>query len=180
MEDQYTLGEIRLIAGASIPKGWLVCDGRKMSVPQNQALYSLLGTTYGGDGVKFFCLPDFQGRTPIHPTSIFKLGLKDGENANTLQPAQLPAHPHPVEKQKVRCRASATGGVRSANPRNNYPTNSNNDFSYASTNATAGLAQDAVVLTSSSVGASKPMENMMPSLCLNFIICINGLYPAHE
>jgi microcystin-dependent protein len=178
-----TLGEIRLFAGAKPPRNWLVCNGQTMSINTNMALYSLLGTTYGGNGTTTFMLPDFSGRLPIHPGKNYPLGKTGGSNTNVLQWSQLPGHCHQIDqsKLKLKCRSATTGGVSSPSPLNSYPGNSGSDFSYnpkISAGRGAALSAGAVEVTAGNVGNSKPLENMMPSLCINFIICIAGYYPS--
>lgn len=180
-----TLGEIRLFAGATPPRNWLLCNGQTMSINTNMALFSLLGTTYGGNGTTTFALPDFRGRLPIHPGKNYPLGKTGGANTTVLQWNQLPGHRHQFDdsKLKLKCRSAATGGVSSPTPLNNYPGNSGSDFSYnpkISEGRITALAQGAVEVTEGNVGNGKPLDNMMPSLCVNFIICINGLYPSPD
>lgn len=178
-----TIGEIRLFAGSFAPRNWAICNGQALSITQNQALFSILGLTYGGDGVSTFKLPDFKGRLPIHPGANHPLGKQAGTNANILQLNQLPGHTHTVDatKQKIKCRSVSTGTSQSPNPKANYPSNSVSDFSYADLDASTPvyLASDAVEVTVGAAGAGAPLENMMPSLCIHFIICQYGIYPTH-
>lgn len=179
-----TLGEIRMFGGNYAPQGWATCNGQLLPINANQALFSLLGTAYGGNGSTTFALPDFRGRVPLHPGPSHELGKRAGTNYNVLQWNQLPGHTHTVDasKQKLKCRSTAIGGTQSPNPLNNYPSDSASDFSYADANTGAAvyLADAAVEVTAGTVGSNVPLENMMPSLCVNFIICVQGIYPSRN
>src|SRR5690606_32185220 len=110
------LSEIRIMSFVFAPKGWALCNGQLLPINQNQALFSLLGTTFGGDGRVNFALPDFRGRTPIHVGSGHTLGERGGEQAHTISIAELPTHTHVMN-------ASQNETTRTSNPVNNLPTN---------------------------------------------------------
>ena len=158
------LGEIRIVSFDFPPKGWAFCDGQILPVSQNQALYSILGATYGGDGTSTFALPDLRGRTPIHLGTSYTLGQRGGEEAHTLTPAELPAHTH-----------TATGSSNNAdlsNPGNAFwATVGLNAYA-----ATANATMDAQAV--STVGGNQPHLNLSPYLVLNFIIALRGDFPS--
>ena len=159
------LAEIRMMSFNFAPKGWATCDGQLLPINQNQALFSLLGTTYGGDGRVNFGLPDLRARTPIHEGSGHSLGERGGEQSHTLSISELPTHTH-----TVRANSSATGG--NASPNGNYFGGGNNVY-HAPTNLTSMTAQ-----TVGSVGGSQAHLNMQPFLTLNFCIALQGIFPS--
>jgi microcystin-dependent protein len=159
------LGQIVLVAFNYAPSGWAECNGQLLSIAQNQALYSLLGTRYGGDGVTTFALPDLRGRVPVHAYSQISLGQKGGEETHTLTQSEIPAHGHGVEVSSVAgTSVLPTGAVpaRSSDLSNNYGKSAN-----ASMNAAA-------VTTS---GSSQAHENRMPYKSMKYIIALQGIYP---
>src|ERR1700712_5425164 len=151
------LSEIRLMSFSFAPKGWAMCNGQLMPINQNQALFSLLGTTYGGDGRVNFGLPDLRGRVPMHMGSGHTLGERGGEQAHTLSISEIPTHVHSVSAS-----ASATGG--NANPNGRFLGGGNNAY-HASTNLTAMNPA-----TIGPIGGSQAHLNMQPFLVLNFSI----------
>lgn len=165
------IGEIMLIAGSYAPKGWALCNGQFLPLAQNQALFSLLGTTYGGDGQTTFALPDLRDRVPIHfgqgsGLSPRALGERSGEAAHTLTLAEVPAHNHGV-------RASG-GPASSVAPTGMYP--ARNPAHYPQ----YGPGPD-VVMSSFAigyVGGSQAHTNLQPSLGLNFCIALQGTFPS--
>ncbi|MBB6734244.1 phage tail protein [Cohnella zeiphila] len=170
MSDQY-LGEIRMFSGNYAPQGWAFCNGQILSVNENQALFSILGGTYGGDGKTTFALPDLRGRVPIHngtsPQSgtKFAIGQKGGTETVTLTEAQLPAHTHTVNAQ------SAPG--TNTNPTNSFwATSTVKEYSTAAPNLTMSAA------AVSYEGANQEHDNMMPFFPVTFIIATQGLYPS--
>lgn len=170
MSDPF-VAEIRLFAGSFAPRGWALCNGQLLPISQNTALFSLLGTTYGGNGVSTFALPDLQGRVPLQQgqgpgLSLYDLGQTGGEEAVTLIQSEMPSHTHVVA-------ASATdGGDRSpANERFAVGVGGLNQF--AATPGGALLAPQAV----SQAGGSQPHNNLQPYLTLTFIIALQGIYP---
>lgn len=164
------IGEIRMFAGNFAPAGWAFCDGSLIPISVNETLFNLIGTTYGGDGISTFALPDLRGRIPIHMGSSFILGEMAGTELVTLTVNQIPAHSHPMQ-----------GTAQTANtqdPSNAVPANSV-DPTYAQATTQFGVPTT-VTLTNklSSTGGSQPHDNMMPSLCLNFIISLFGIFPS--
>jgi microcystin-dependent protein len=157
------LAEIRIISFNYAPRGWAMCNGQILPIAQNQALFALLGTTYGGNGTTSFALPNFQGRTPLHPGAGFVLGQQGGEEAHILSISEMPAHNHPVSA------SSAPASVGS--PANNswpaaaaaYALSSNTSMNPASI---------------SSTGSSQPHNNLQPYLVLNFVIALQGIFPS--
>jgi microcystin-dependent protein len=158
------LSEIRIMSFGFAPKGWALANGQLLPINQNQALFSLLGTTFGGDGRVNFALPNLQGRTPIHVGSGHTLGELGGEQAHTLSIAELPTHTH------VANASSATGTL--SNPTSNVLAASNNLYS-ASVNLTS-LVPSTVV----NIGGSQAHLNMQPFLTLNFSIALQGIFPS--
>jgi microcystin-dependent protein len=159
------LSEIRIMSFVFPPKGWALCDGQLLPINQNQALFSLLGTTYGGNGQTNFALPDLRSRVPIHVGSGHTLGERGGEQAHTLSIAELPTHTHGVNAS-----SSATGGV--STPNGNYLGGGNNVYSAGGTSTT--LQPDTVTST----GGSQPHLNMQPFLVLSFCIALQGIFPS--
>jgi microcystin-dependent protein len=162
------LGEIRIFGFDFPPKGWAYCDGAFLPINQNQALFSLLGVTFGGNGQTTFQLPDFRGRVPIHAGDGFTLGNSGGAEAHTLSIAELPMHTHFVSAQNV----TATTPD---------PTNALLAASSSAVGSVYGTATQLVAMGSSAVtntGGSQPHQNMQPYLALNFCIALQGLFPT--
>ena len=174
MSDPF-VGEIRMFAGNFAPRGWAFCDGQLLSVSQNDALFSLLGTIYGGDGRTTYGLPDMRGRIPIHAgdgPGLFprRLGSKGGVEKVTLTVNQIPSHTHTL-------RASENPGSESR-PGANVLAESPNDI-YIENPPDASIT--AMVGSSiSSVGGSRSHTNLMPYLCIHFIISLFGIYPSRH
>jgi microcystin-dependent protein len=158
------LGEIRLFTFGFPPKGWALCDGQLLPINQNQALFSLLGTTYGGDGRVNFGLPDLQGRVPIHMGSGHTLGERGGEQTHTLSRSEMPTHVHAL---KATNNNSAVN-----NPTNNFVGAVNNMF----TPSANPVAFDPTSVTN--VGGSQTHINMEPFLVLNLSIALQGIFPS--
>jgi microcystin-dependent protein len=158
------LSEIRLFSFGFAPKGWALCNGQLMPINQNQALFSLLGTTYGGDGRLNFALPDLRARVPIHMGSGHTLGEKGGEQAHTLSISELPIHTHALNA------TNTNGATKFLN--NNYLGAFNNGYS-----APVSLVamQPSTV---AQVGGSQSHLNMQPFLVLNFSIALQGIFPS--
>ncbi len=160
------LSEIRIFGFNFPPRGWAQCDGQILPINQNQSLYSLLGTTYGGDGRVTFGLPDLRGRTPVHETDGFPLGTKAGVEAVALTSAQIPTHNHAWE--------AATANGDTPIPTDARPAAFNNGYRDAS-----GLV-DLHPAALTSAGAGQLHENMQPYLALNCCIALQGLFPSRN
>jgi len=168
------VGEIRMFAGNFAPLGWAYCDGQLLAVANNDALFSLLGTIYGGDGRTTFGLPDLRGRIPIHAgsgpgLSPRALGAKGGAEKVTITTNELPSHTHD---------ASATASTAgSGDPTGRVPANTSPTNVYSTSLATAQTLSSAAV---SSTGGSQSHTNIMPYLCVHFIIALFGIYPSRH
>ena len=158
------LSEIRIMSFVFAPRGWALCDGQLLPINQNQALFSLLGTTFGGNGQTNFALPDLRARTPIHVGSGHTLGERGGEPAHTLSIAELPEHTHILQ---------ASG--------NNAGTNNPNNAVLANATAVYHAPTSLTSLSSSSVtnvGGSQAHLNLQPFLTLSFCIALQGIFPS--
>ena len=160
------LSEIRIMSFVFAPKGWALCNGQLLPINQNQALFSLLGTTFGGDGRVNFALPDNRGRTPIHVGGGHTLGERGGEQAHTLSIAEMPAHAHFVNG------ASTAGNA--IVPTGNLLAKSNVPAFHAPDSNLAAMAPATV----STVGGSQAHLNMQPFLTLSFCIALQGIFPS--
>jgi microcystin-dependent protein len=160
------LSEIKIVSFNFPPKGWALCNGQLLPINQNQALFALLGTTYGGNGQTNFALPNLRGRTPISFGSGHNLGEAAGSTAVTINIQQLPTHTHAAM-------ASATNGNQPIVP-NSLLAAANNLWTNPS-----GLTT-ITPQTVTSVGGSQPHNNMMPYLVLNFIIALQGIFPSRN
>ncbi len=158
------LSEIRLMSFVFAPKGWALCNGQLLPINQNQALFSLLGTTFGGDGRVNFALPDLRGRTPIHVGSGHTLGERGGEQAHTLSIAELPTHTHVVSGSPSNANvAPAVANVLAA---------ANNAYGPATSLVALGATSLA------NTGGSQAHLNMQPFLTLSFCIALQGIFPS--
>ncbi len=159
------LSEIRLMSFVFPPKGWALCNGQLLPINQNQALFSLLGTTFGGDGRVNFALPDFRGRVPIHVGSGRTLGERGGEPAHTLSIGEIPTHTHVLNASASDANQTAPGShvlARGRAPR------------YAPDNALVAASAGAVT----NVGGSQAHLNMQPFLTISFCIALQGIFPS--
>ncbi|HWJ95617.1 MAG TPA: tail fiber protein [Telluria sp.] len=159
------VGEIRMFAGNFAPEGWALCNGQLLSIAENDMLFALLGTTYGGDGQTTFGLPDLQGRAPLHVSPTYPLGAKGGTETVTLTANQMPMHTHVPN--------ATTGTAESTNPANCV-------WAKGTYESYAAVAPDAAMSPSSvaAAGGSQPHENMMPSLAISYIISLYGVFPS--
>jgi microcystin-dependent protein len=165
------LSEIRLVSFSFAPKGWALCNGQTLPINQNQALFSLIGTTYGGNGITTFSLPNLQGRVPVHMGSDPKgvsyiIGQAGGQTEVTLTTAEMPAHSH-------RARADSSAASRSSPAGNAWADSASNPYS-ASANATM---EPSIV---AEAGDGQPHNNMPPYLVLNFVIALVGIFPSRN
>lgn len=172
MSDAY-VGEIRMFAGDYAPQGWLPCDGRPLDISGNEVLFSLLSTTYGGDGRTNFNLPDLRGRLPIgmgqgqNPALTNRpLGQSTGVEKVPLTEAHTPAHSHSFAVGSAATSNSSAGGMVPATP---------SDFNLYASNSNSTLDSSVV---QPAPGGSQAHNNVMPSLPISFIICLQGLYPS--
>jgi len=160
------LSEIKIISFNFAPKGWALCNGQLMPINQNQALFSLLGTTYGGDGRVNFALPNLQARIPNHMGGNFTLGQRGGEPAHTLSVNELSAHNHvPVGNKTNPATASGATGNLWGFDSGQYSTTPNASMNPACVTATGG---------------SQAHDNMSPYLVLNFVIALQGIFPSQS
>jgi microcystin-dependent protein len=162
------LSEIRIMSFDFAPKGWALCNGQLMPINQNQALFSLLGTTFGGDGRVNFALPDLRGRTPIHVGSKHTLGERGGEQAHTLSIAELPTHTHVLNGSSANA-----GSFSPVNPANPVYAKSNQVL-YAPPTSLVAMNPACVANT----GGSQAHLNMQPFLTLSFCIALQGIFPS--
>ncbi|ERJ61299.1 phage tail protein [Sphingobacterium paucimobilis] len=170
------LGQVSIFSFPFAPKGWALCNGQLLPINQNQALFSLLGTTYGGDGRVNFALPDLRGRVPIHEGNNHTLGERGGEQAHTLNISELPAHSHAGEiTAKARYGVAANqespiGALPGLNPAySNRFANSSDEMMALSSTGEQPLA---------AVGGNQAHLNMQPFLVLNFCISLQGIFPS--
>jgi microcystin-dependent protein len=163
------LSEIKIVSFNFPPKGWALCNGQFLPINQNQALFALLGTTYGGNGQTTFALPNLRGRVPVHEGNGHTLGEAAGSTSVTVNIQQLPTHLHMLQATNTDIQAN-----RTPDPDNNFLGPANN--LYGQPNALTTLHPSSV----SNVGGSQPHNNMMPYLVLNFIIALQGIFPSQN
>lgn len=167
------LAEIRIVGFNFAPRGWALCDGQILPINQNQSLYSLLGTTYGGDGRTSFALPDLRGRTPLHRTTSstpgigdHKLGQRGGEETHTLSVGEMPQHTHGARAANLEAVTTDPGGSVLANAPGMY-----------------GPASTTIMMRPNNLttsGNNNAHDNMQPSLAVNFCIALQGLFPSRN
>lgn len=167
------LAEVRMVGFDFPPRGWAFCDGQILPINQNQSLYSLLGTTYGGDGRTSFALPDLRGRTPIHVGQgdngqHHQLGEKSGEETHTLSVNEIPRHEHAWKASSSDGNSSTAAGHMLAREAGGLYRQSPSNL------------VDMMPATLSSTGGSQPHENMQPYLAVNFCIALQGLFPSRN
>jgi microcystin-dependent protein len=166
MSEPY-LGEIRIFSFNFPPHGWALCDGQVLPINQNQALFSILGTTYGGDGRTNFALPNLQGRTPVHVGDEVLLGASAGEETHTLNLNEMPVHSHGPQGTPDQATSSTpAGNVPAARPRRGALVYTN--------------SLQAVSVAGALVGSGNPHENMQPCLTLSFAIALQGIFPSRN
>lgn len=167
------VGEIRMFAGNFAPRGWAFCDGQLLAVSQNDALFSLLGTIYGGDGRTTFGLPDLRGRIPLHAgsgpgLSPRRLGAKAGSEKETLTVNQLASHSHDFNGN--------TAAATTKNPQGKVVSQGVGVSYFLAENQNTSMASNMITNT----GGSRSHTNLMPTLCVNFIIALFGIYPSRH
>jgi microcystin-dependent protein len=159
------IGEIRMFGGNFAPAGWAFCDGSLLPISQNDALFNLIGTTYGGDGVNTFALPDLRSRVPVHQGPGFALAQSGGAETVTLTVNQIPAHSHVPQ-------AKSTQGSQPSPANNVWALSSGNQYSNLA--PSVSMAPGAMGQT----GGSQPHDNMAPFLAINFILSLFGIFPS--
>lgn len=166
------VGEIRMFAGNFAPAGWMFCNGQLLAISENQTLFQLIGTTYGGDGETTFALPNLQSRIPLHMGSFggqtFQLAESAGTETVTLSTQQIPTHTHPLL-------CAASGGIPNSNPKLGFWA-ATDQMQYSTAAGAAAMGNPAI--HSDPAGGSQPHDNLMPFLCVNFIISLNGIFPS--
>jgi microcystin-dependent protein len=155
-----------MFAGNFAPAGWMFCEGQLLPISENETLFQLIGTTYGGDGQSTFALPDLRGRIPIHQGNGFILAETGGAEEITLTVSQIAAHSHPL--------LGANVVANDPNPTNNVLGESSAISLYQSGNPAAAMAAQSI----SSTGGSQPHTNFQPYLCVDFIISLFGIFPS--
>jgi microcystin-dependent protein len=165
MSEPY-LGEIKIISWDFAPKGWAFCNGQLLPINQNQALFAILGTTYGGNGQTNFALPDLRGRVPVHMGSSLVLGERTGEEAHMIIMSEMPAHNHLVLASSAAPDQGSPSGNEWASQASGYSTGT----------ANTTLSPSAI----SNVGGSQPHTNMQPYLVVNFVIALSGIFPSRN
>ena len=170
------IGEIRMFGGSFAPAGWMFCQGQLLPISENDALFTLIGTTYGGDGQETFALPDLQGRLPMHAgqgpglSQNYQLGEKGGVESVTLTTNQIPTHSHPL--------LGSTQNATAQAPKDNVTGKSGTNIYQA--NPTAGDFQNMAAQAITPVGGSQPHDNLQPFLCVSFIISLFGVFPTQN
>ena len=164
------LAEIRMTSFQFAPRGWAFCNGQLLPINQNQALFSLLGTQYGGNGTTNFALPNLQGRVPMHFSGAHPQGIPGGEESHTLTAAEMPGHSHALRASaKAAASSSPNGGVLAALGRGAAP-------AYAGATSLVPLNPQAIT----SSGGSQPHENRPPFLTVSFVIALEGIFPSRS
>jgi microcystin-dependent protein len=166
MAEEPFMGELRLMSFGFTPKGWAQCNGQLLPINQNQALFSLLGTMYGGNGQTTFALPDLRGRVPLHLGQGLTQGQAGGEEIHTVTTSEMPQHAHLL--------SATSADANTPNPKNNILASSNNGYTPPANLTT--LEPSSVA----NVGGSQPHENRQPSLVLNWCIALLGVFPSRN
>ncbi|AAZ27710.1 hypothetical protein CPS_4424 [Colwellia psychrerythraea 34H] len=177
------IGQILMFGGNFAPRGWALCDGQLLSISSNTALFSILGTTYGGDGRTSFGLPDLRGRVAMHNgngpgLSSRRLGEKSGTESNTLAQGNLPAHNH-----SVAALAKCKGGAGNANTAvgNVWSNDAGvSSATYSNADADADMAAAAINVQEADIGNSQPVNNVQPFQVVNYIIALQGVFPSRN
>ena len=160
------VGEIRMFGGNFAPAGWMLCQGQLLPISENETLFNLIGTTYGGDGQSTFALPDLRGRLPLHQGTGFVLAETGGVETVTLTVQQIPAHSHPL--------LASADSATTINPQNNVASVTATATPYFNIAPATALSPQAI----SSTGGSQPHNNFQPYLCVDFIISLFGIFPS--
>jgi microcystin-dependent protein len=160
------VGEIRMFGGNFAPAGWMFCEGQLLPISENETLFQLIGTTYGGDGESTFALPDLRGRVPVHRGPGFTMGQQGGVETVTLTTQQIPSHTHPLQ--------ASTDPATVPNPQSNVLATTATATPYFNIVPATPLSTSAVSLT----GGNQPHNNLQPYLCVDFIISLFGIFPT--
>jgi microcystin-dependent protein len=160
------VGEIRIFAGNFAPAGWMFCDGSIQSIAENETLFNLIGTTYGGDGQSTFALPDMRGRLPIHQGNGFTLAQSGGNEQVTLTVPQIPSHSHSFQ--------ATNNPADSPSPQGNMIGVSSNTNVFFNDTPNVSMSPNMLSL----VGGNQPHSNIQPFLCVDFIISLFGIFPS--
>ncbi|MFY9618471.1 MAG: tail fiber protein [Pyrinomonadaceae bacterium] len=165
------IGEIRMFGGNFAPNGWMFCEGQTLPISENDALFTLIGTTYGGDGQETFNLPNLASRVPMHmgtgpDGTTYQLAEMAGTEQETLTTQQIPSHSHPL--------LGSTGNGTQATPSGNFLASTTVITMYAPETANVPFSAQAIA----PIGGSQPHENTQPFLCINFIISLFGVFPS--
>lgn len=163
------LGELKIVSFNFAPKGWALCNGQLLPINQNQALFSILGTTYGGDGRVNFALPDLRGRVPIHFGQSFVLGQRGGEEGHTLALSEMPTHVHTANAANVQPTAGNPAAGRMLSQ-------SKGAFLFAAATNLQPMSPQNI----GNVGGSAPHQNLQPFLVLNIAIALQGIFPSQN
>lgn len=185
-----TIAEIRMFAGNFAPRNWAFCEGQLLPISQNQALFSVIGTIYGGDGRTTFALPDLRGRVSMQPgngpgLSDRRLGQKGGIETNRLTVSQIPAHSHTLTKSGgVNVTVNNSDGDV-ATPGGNYLAGHTSGLAYNTNagggrnNELSGVTED-LNFTAGNTGGGQSVDNVQPFLCVNYVICLQGVFPSRS
>jgi microcystin-dependent protein len=180
-----TIAEIRMFAGTFAPNSWAFCQGQILSIASNTAFFSLLGTTYGGNGQTTFGVPDFRGRVPVGAgqgpgLSQYSLGQMGGTESYTIANANFPAHTHPFSGSVAMPGNAATGNADT--PGNNYPAGLTGTNMYSTVNNGSGLGNMQLALTAAAAGSASPapVNNIQPVMGMNYVICMFGIFPSRN
>ncbi|TNJ39619.1 phage tail protein [Phaeobacter sp. B1627] len=165
------LAEVRMVGFNFPPRGWALCDGQILPINQNQSLYSLLGTTYGGDGRTSFALPDLRGRTPVHPGNGHRVGQKSGEETHALSVVEMPQHTH----EAMAIGKTANSGLPAGNM---FAQELDPDFAYSPPAGGGSVALRSGTITNA--GGGQAHNNMQPYTTVNFCIALQGLFPSRN
>lgn len=170
------IGEVRLFAGNFAPKNWAFCEGQLLPIQTNYALFALLGTTYGGDGITTFALPDLRSRVPMGSSEAYPLGAKPGTETKTITPANLPNHTHSFER-KV---SVTTEKGTSDDPQGRILASDGTPRFADPDSITGTLSQEIAATSVSSSNGSPIVENRQPTLAVSYIICLYGIFPTRD
>ncbi|GGE38649.1 microcystin-dependent protein [Pedobacter psychrotolerans] len=175
------IGQIMMFAGTYAPRGWAFCQGQTMQIQQYQALFAVLGVTYGGDGRTTFLLPNLTGLVPVHAGTaasgtVYPLGRTGGSENVVLTTLQMPAHTHTVAVNK------SPDAANSVNPENNFMADTTDSALGSGPNIYTSTAPNAVMgpTALSAAGGSQPHSNMQPYIAMNYIIALEGIYPSRN